>query len=104
MGGGTSGSAPLYTIADYERLWLLFEATERDLPWIAPGQPVDVSLAAWPGRAFAGTVEFIHAAVDPVTRTTKVRVVLDNRERLLKSPTRSRRSCRASLACATSAP
>lgn len=76
--------APLYTIADYDRLWLLFEATERDLPWIAPGQEVDVTLAAWPGRGFAGAVEFIHAAVDPVTRTTKVRVVLDNRERLLK--------------------
>lgn len=74
----------LYTIADYDLLWLLFDATERDLPWIAPGQDVEVSLAAWPGRVFTGAVEFVHAAVDSTTRTTKVRVVLDNRDRLLK--------------------
>lgn len=76
--------APLYTIADYDVLWLLLDVTERDLPWITPGQPVELELEAWPGRSFHGAVEFVFGAVDPRTRTTRVRAALDNRERLLK--------------------
>lgn len=75
---------PIYTIADYSTLWLLFDAYESDLPWIAQGQAVDVTLDAWPGRVFEGTVEFIEKAVDERSRTVKVRVVLDNPNWALK--------------------
>jgi len=76
--------APLYTIADYNTLWLLFDAYEMDLPWLAPGQEVDVTLAARPGRVFKGTIEFIEKEVSSETRTTNVRVVLDNQDHELK--------------------
>lgn len=68
---------PLCTVADYSSLWLRFDAYEEDLPWIAVGQAVEVSLDAQPG-SFAGTVSFLEGVVDSVTRTTKVRVTVDN--------------------------
>jgi len=74
---------PLYTIADYDTLWLSFDAYEADLPWVAEGQDVELTFEAHPGRVFDGTIEFINKAVDEMTRTIKVRVVLDNVEHLL---------------------
>jgi Cu(I)/Ag(I) efflux system membrane fusion protein len=77
--------SPLYTIADYSTLWLFFDAYETDLPWIAVGQKVTLTLDAQPGRVYAGLVEFINPVVDEQTRTTKVRVVLDNPSLTLKA-------------------
>lgn len=84
QGDQVAEGTPLYTIADFDVLWLLLDVTERELPWIAVGQPVELELEAWPGRTFHGAVEFIFGAVDPQTRTTRVRVALDNHARLLK--------------------
>lgn len=75
---------PLYTVADFSTFWLRLDAYEQDLSWIAPGQSVEVTLDALPGQTFPGTVSFIEGIVDPRTRTTKVRVTVDNRARLLK--------------------
>lgn len=76
--------SPVLTIADFDALWLRFDAYERDLPWLVPGQDVAIELEAWPGRRFAGTIETIDDVVDEATRAVKVRVVVDNRERLIK--------------------
>ena len=69
---------PLYVVADFSSFWLRFDAYEDDLPWIVVGQGVDVTLDALPGRTIRGTVSFIEGVVDPVTRTIKVRVTVDN--------------------------
>lgn len=83
-GEWVQAGAPIYAIADYDWLWLLFDAYEADLPWLAVGQGVDVELEALPGRTFSGSIELIEDVVDPQSRTVKVRVALDNRTRDLK--------------------
>ena len=43
-----------------------------------------VKVVAQPGREFVGTVEWISAALDPWTRSAKVRCTFDNPDALLK--------------------
>jgi len=75
---------PLYTIADLSTVWMFADIFEIDLPWVAVGQPVDVSLEGAPGERFAGTVAFIEPVVREATRTVRVRVNLPNPEGRLR--------------------
>ncbi|MBI1208853.1 MAG: efflux RND transporter periplasmic adaptor subunit [Azospirillum sp.] len=68
----------LYKIADLSRVWVIAEVFEQDLGQIRPGQKAEVSLNAFPGRPFAGKVDFIYPTLTAETRTVKVRVELAN--------------------------
>src|ERR1700746_3340215 len=48
------------------------------------GAPVAVTVDAYPGHTFEGRVDFIWEAMDPNTRTARVRCSFANPERLLK--------------------
>lgn len=74
----------LFTIADLSTVWLVLDAYEGDLHWLRYGQPVEFEVEARPGRVFEGKVSFIDPLLDPVKRTSTVRVVVDNAEGLLK--------------------
>lgn len=75
---------PLYRIADLDPIWLYLDVYESDLGWVRYGQAVEVTLEAYPGEAFKGTVTFIDPALDDKTRTVKVRVNLKNPDGKLK--------------------
>lgn len=70
--------APLATVADLSRLWVLADVYERDLGRVAAGQRATVRVAADPGRAFEGQVTHVGELVDPATRTVKVRIEVNN--------------------------
>lgn len=70
---------PLFEIADLSKVWLHAEVYERDLPDIRIGQKAIVSTPTVPGVEFAGTVTFIDPRFDPQTRSTKVRIEIENR-------------------------
>ncbi|MFO0809024.1 MAG: efflux RND transporter periplasmic adaptor subunit [Gemmataceae bacterium] len=74
----------LYRIADLDPIWLYLDVYESDLAWVRYGQVVDVTLEAYPGEPFRGTVVFIDPFLDDKTRTVRVRVNLKNPERKLK--------------------
>ena len=69
---------PLYTIADLSTVWLFADIYEFELPWVAIGQAVEVSVEGAPGETFAGTVAFVEPVVREATRTVRVRVNLAN--------------------------
>lgn len=69
---------PLFELADFKTMWFKFDAYERDLAWIQPGQPVEVTTPSIPGRAFGGSIAFIDPNLDPSSRSAKVRVELPN--------------------------
>lgn len=68
----------LFEIADFSTMWFQFFAYEQDLPWIKLGQTVEVNTASAPGKTFAGKITFIDPNLDEATRSTKVRVELEN--------------------------
>ena len=68
----------LFEIADFSTMWFMFLAYEQDLPWIKPGLSVHVSTPSIPGKTYTGKITFIDPNFDEATRSTKVRVELDN--------------------------
>jgi Cu(I)/Ag(I) efflux system membrane fusion protein len=71
---------PLFEMGDLARMWFHAEVYERDLPDIRIGQKASIRTATVPGRDFEGVVTFIDPNFDEMTRSTKVRIVVDNPE------------------------
>ena len=69
---------PLCTIADLNTVWVEGEIFEKDLAGIKTGVPAEITLNAYLDEKRSGQVSVIGDAVDPVTRTLKLRVVLPN--------------------------
>jgi len=76
--------APLCTIADISTVWAVGEIYEKDFTAAKSGEEAQVSLNAYPEKHWAGRVSVVSDAVDPTTRTLKVRVVLTNPHEQLK--------------------
>ncbi len=68
----------LFEIADFSTLWFLFDAYEQDLAWLHPGQEIEVSSPAAPGRTFRAPIRFIDPNLTGRTRSAKVRVEVPN--------------------------
>ena len=68
----------LFEIADFSKMWFMFNAYERDLAWLKPGQAVDVTTPSVPGKIFHATVTFIDPKLNTAARSTKVRVEIPN--------------------------
>lgn len=71
-------STPLLTIADLSLVYVAADVPEDQVRMVNPGEPVEVSLTAWPAEIFHGRVARIADMVDPQTRTLKVRAELLN--------------------------
>jgi multidrug efflux pump subunit AcrA (membrane-fusion protein) len=72
-----AGDSP-YTVADLTRLWLVLKLYERDVPLVQIGDPVEITVEAFPNESFPGTVTFKSFHLDPETRTLDARVEVDN--------------------------
>jgi cobalt-zinc-cadmium efflux system membrane fusion protein len=68
----------LFTIADLSTVWALCDVYENDLSFVRLGDKADVELNGYPGRIFHGRISNIGKVLDPATRSTKVRIVLQN--------------------------
>ena len=79
-----AGGAPVFTIADPSRVWLLANVRETDAGLVRLGQSVEVRVLAYPNRVFRARVTFVSAVVDPVTHRLPVRAEIDNRDAALK--------------------
>jgi Cu(I)/Ag(I) efflux system membrane fusion protein len=66
--------APLFALASLGSVWVEAEVYENDMPLIAMGSQAGVTSDAYPGQRFAGRVVFLEPALNPETRTFKVRV------------------------------
>lgn len=74
----------LYRIADLSRVWVFADVYESEVSWIQASDPVEMKLAAIPGKVFSGRVGYIYPYAEAKTRTIKVRLEFDNPHMLLK--------------------
>jgi Cu(I)/Ag(I) efflux system membrane fusion protein len=74
----------LYMLVDLNQVWVYADVYEYELPWVKLEDEVEMTLASAPGRRFTGIVSYIYPYAEPKTRTTKVRMVFDNAELLLR--------------------
>lgn len=84
LGEVVSPADQLFTVANLDRLWIELDIYERDLARVAVGQGVDVTVAAYPGRTFAGQIVYIGDVLDPERRTVRARVEVQNPDRALR--------------------
>ena len=75
---------PLCTLADLSTVWVEGEVFEKDMAGLKAGAAAQVTISAYPGQTWTGRVSVVSDAVDPVTRTLNVRVVLANPDLRLK--------------------
>ena len=67
-----------------EPVWMYAQVYEYELPLVRIGEEVTVDVPALPGHVFRGTIRAIDQMVDAMTRTTRVRVQLDDPDGQLK--------------------
>jgi membrane fusion protein, heavy metal efflux system len=75
------GNTPApFTVADISTMWMLGNVPEIDASAIKVGQPVKVSVIAYPNHVFAGKITTVAATVDPTVHTLLIRSEIRNPE------------------------
>jgi cobalt-zinc-cadmium efflux system membrane fusion protein len=79
-----NAASELFVLTDLSLLWALADVNEEHLPRLRTGMRVRLYVQAYGERAFTGRIGKLGEALDPDTRTVKVRVDVPNQRRLLK--------------------
>jgi membrane fusion protein, heavy metal efflux system len=74
----------MFTISDLKDVWVWANVYEANLNMIHLGDNVDITTLSYPGRVFKGKVDKIMHVLDPNSKVTKVRVVIDNPDYALR--------------------
>ncbi|MDD4953054.1 MAG: efflux RND transporter periplasmic adaptor subunit [Desulfovibrionaceae bacterium] len=69
---------PVVELVDVARMRVNVNVPEMDVRHLAKGAAVKVTVDAWPKRSWEGVIDFVAYKADPVTKTFKVRVLVDN--------------------------
>ncbi len=71
-------------LVDLDPVKVEFNVPERFVSKLEVGQKLEITVAAYPGRTFAGEVFFVAPFVEPATRTALVKARVDNPKAELK--------------------
>ncbi len=96
--------ATLFRIADLSVVWMIADIYEYELPMIRLDQQAEVTLASHAGEVFRGKAVYIYPALDPRTRTARVRFEFPNPEGRLKPEMYATVSIKIDLGVRTSVP
>lgn len=83
-GEAIEANKQMIKVTDLSSVWVIAEVVERDLARLRIGSSANVSTDAFPDRIFRGRVAYIDPTIDEKTRTAKVRVEIDNLDRMLR--------------------
>ena len=74
----------IFRIADLTSMWIIADVAEQDIGQVKVGASAKITLRAFPGETFTGTVTFILHELEMATRTAKVRVEVKNTDHRIK--------------------
>ncbi|HQQ94167.1 MAG TPA: efflux RND transporter periplasmic adaptor subunit [Bacteroidia bacterium] len=75
---------PLFSIAEINEVWALANVNESDISRIKVGYDVKIKTLAFPDEEYSGKIDKIFNAIDPETKSMKVRVKIPNSDFKLK--------------------
>jgi membrane fusion protein (multidrug efflux system) len=78
VGDYLASGTVIATLQDLSSLYVDFYVPEQTVPRLAVAQPVNVSVSAYPGQAFVGSISAINPKVEDSTRNVLVRATLAN--------------------------
>lgn len=84
IGQSVDPSATLFRVADLSIVWIELAVFERDLPHIHVGDTVEISPQINTALVLNGTVAHIGEVIEVETRSTDVRIVVQNKEGALR--------------------
>ena len=79
----TAGTTPTFTIADLSTVWVMANVYETDLGLVSAGESAEILTDAQT-KPPTGHVDYVAALVDPGTKATAVRVLVENTGQVLK--------------------
>ncbi|UCH97290.1 MAG: efflux RND transporter periplasmic adaptor subunit [Candidatus Aminicenantes bacterium] len=68
----------IFEISATQKMWVILDALEKDLPYIEKNKTVQIETDVYPGKYFNGRVLTLMEKIDPELRTLKVRVEVNN--------------------------
>lgn len=80
-----AGVPPPFVVSDPTSLWVQIDARERDVASLRAGSTFELVVPTLPNEKFVGKVVTSGDAIDPTTRTIKVRGEVANPDRRLKA-------------------
>jgi len=84
VSAANGASNPVFMIGDLSKVWLVANALEEDAPSLHKGDPVEVTVLAFPGKVFKARLTYVAASIDPNTHRLPVRAEVDNPDHELK--------------------
>jgi cobalt-zinc-cadmium efflux system membrane fusion protein len=74
----------IFVVADLSKVAIDGRVYEKDVATAASGAPARLTLQAYPGKQWDGTLDYVSPRLDEKTRTVTVRMTLDNVDKSLK--------------------
>jgi len=68
----------LFNIVDLDKIWVMLDAYESDLPRVAVGNPISFTAAGIPGQTYQAKVTYIDPILNVATRAASLRAELNN--------------------------
>jgi RND family efflux transporter MFP subunit len=84
LGAFVGPGSPLLSIAKTDTVKIVIGVPDTTVRSLKLGQPVEVSVDAFPNRTFRARISRMASAADPTTRNFEVEVAIPNRDHMLK--------------------
>ncbi len=78
LGDYVKQGVKLFDIVNIDKVWVMFDAYETDIPFIHKADIINFTIQAIPGKEFKGKVTYMDPFVSSNTRVAKVRVEMIN--------------------------
>lgn len=84
LGQAIEPNTILFHISERSKMLIIANVYEEDIGKVKAGQEATIHLLSYPDKVFQGKVQLIEPNLDPLTRTSKVWIIVDNPEGMLK--------------------
>lgn len=74
----------IYNIADLTKVWITFDAYEKDIRWLKYGEKMEIEFEAYKGKKYYSRISYVDPVLNVKTRTATVRANIDNKDMSLK--------------------
>ena len=74
----------LFHIAQIDRVWVMFDAYQEDVPFVDEGDRIEFTVSSLPGKTFTSRITFVDPLMNEQSRVAKIRTEASNTNGLLK--------------------
>lgn len=75
---------PIFSISEINEVWVLANVNESDISKVQEGYDAEIKTLAFPDIIYKGKIDKIFNAIDPATKSMKVRIKVNNADLKLK--------------------